>query len=345
VTSSLLAPAYALTIGSKQWTEQLLLLDVRLEAAPLFDRVTARLPAEAPFDAAVGDPVSLSLDGGEGESAVFSGAVDAIRRGATTIEVTALDGGGTLAAYRPSATYEQATVATVIEALCGDVGVSTGDLEDGPSLAFYAADSSRTALEHVGRLAGWAGALARVNPDGDLDATVVAGADPDLALKYGRELLEFDSTECSTRIESFTVAGESGAGSASADDALRPKRDVFGGSRPSGPDAKNVWTIEPALRTASSAQTASAARLRVYKSSRIRATLRATLVPALRPGSVVDVQELPEGVAAGPFWADSVSHRVTARGAVTRARLWGAGSAFDPSGLLGSLGGALGGLL
>ena len=345
MTSSLLAPAYALTIGSQRWTEQLLLLDARLEAAPLFDRVTARLPAAAEFDAAVGDPVTLSLDGGEGESDVFTGAVDAVRRDAATIEVTALNAGGTLAAYRPSATYEQATVATVIKALCGDVGVDTGDLEDGPALAFYAADASRTALEHVARVAGWAGALARVSRDDKLEATVVAGADPDLALRYGRELLDFDATDVSTRIESFVVAGESGAGSASTPEALRPKRDVFDGSRPVGPDAKNVWTFEPALRTASAAQTASAARTRVYRSSRRRATLRATLVPALRPGTVVDVQDLPEGLAGGPFWAEGVSHRVSARGAITRARLWGAGAAFDPSGLLGSLASAIGGLL
>ncbi len=345
MTSSLLVPAYALTIGSKQWTEQLLSLDVRLEAAPLMDRLTARLPAAAPFDGAVGDTVSLSLDGGEGASDVFTGSVDAIRRDPATIEITALDAGGTLAAYRPSATYEQATVATVIQALCGDVGVDTGELEDGPALAYYAADPGRTALEHVARLAEWAGALARVAGDGKLEATVVSGADPDLALRYGRELISFDATECSTRIESFVVAGEAGAGSASAPESLRPKRDFFDGSRPAGPDATNVWSFEPALRTPSAAQTASAARTRLYKSSRQRATLRAWLLPALRPGTVLEVQDLPDGLPGGPLWVDRVSHRVGPDGAVTRARLWGGGDAFDPSSLLGSLAGAIGGLL
>jgi prophage tail gpP-like protein len=337
VTSSLLAPTYALTIGSQQWTEQLLALDVRLEAAPLIDLLSARLPAAAPLDAAIGDPVVLQLDGTD----VFTGQVDAIRRDPTVVQVTALDAGGTLATFRPAATYEQATVATVISALCGDVGVDTGDLEDGPSLAFYAADPGRSALEHVARLAGWAGALARVSADGRLEATVVSGADPDLALRYGRELIDLDGTETSTRIESFVVAGEAGAGTASAPESLRPKRDFFGGSRPDGPNATAQWSFEPALRTSSGAQTASAARHRLYKSTRRRATLTATLLPDLRPGSVVEIQDAPDGLPAGPLWADKVQHRLTHDGAITRARLWGGGDAFDPTGLLGSLAGAL----
>jgi len=341
MTSSLLAPAYALTLGSQQWTEQLLVLDVRLEPAPMLDVLTARLPAEAPLEAVIGDEVALTLDGGEGEADVFAGTIDAIRRTPHSLEVSALDAGGTLAAYRPSATYEQATCATVVEALCSDVGVDVADLEDGPSLPFYAADNSRTALEHVARLAEWAGALARVDGDGKFVMTVVAGADPDVALRYGRELLELEGVERSTRIESFVVVGESGAGDASTPDALRPKRDFFDGSRPAGPDSTSMWSFEPALRTAAAAKTAAAARTRVYKSTRRRVTLVATLLPALRPGSVVEVQDAPDGLASGPLWTESVTHRVSASGAITRARLWGGGDDFDPSSLLGSLAGVL----
>jgi hypothetical protein len=341
----LLTPGYALTIGSQQWTEQLLSLRVRLEATPLIDSVVAKIPAAAPFEGAIGDEVVLSLDGGEGEDDVFTGAVDAIRRDPTTIEITALDAGGTLAAYRPAATYEQATVATVIQALCSDVGVETGDLEDGPTLAYYAADAGRTALEHIARLAEWAGALARVNAEGKLEATVVSGADPDVALKYGRELLAIDGLEASTRIESFVVAGEAGAGTASAPESLRPKSDFIGGSRPDGPNATAVWSWEPALRTPAAAQTAGASRTRLYKSKRRRANIEAFLLPALRPGVVVEIQELPDGLPTGPLWIDRVSHRITPGGAVTRARLWGGGDAFDPTSLLGSLAGAIGGLL
>lgn len=339
MSSSLLAPAYNLTIGSQGWTEQLLALEVRLEAVPLLDRVVARLPAAAPLEAAPGDPVTLSLDSGEGSSDVFTGVVDSVRRDPRAITVTAVDAGGALALFRPAVTFEQSTVGTVIETLCSDAGVDTGDVEDGPSLPFYAADPGRTALEHIARLAGWAGALARVAADGKLEATVVAGADPDVALLYGREVLALETVDAAAPIETFVVAGEAAASSAA--DSLRPTNDFFGGSRPDGPSQTTVWTWEPALRTPAAASTASASLARLYKSSRQSAALHTWLQPQLRPGTVLEIQEVPDGLPGGPFWLDRVSHRLSAAGASTRARLWSGGDAFDPASLLGSLGGLL----
>jgi len=332
--TSLLQPSYSLTLGSQLWTEQLLSLRVELFPAPLLDVVTARLPALAQPDAAVGDPALLSLDGGEGESDVVSGTIASMRRGFSELTVTVLDAGGTLAAYRPAATYEQVTAGTLIRSLCSDVGVTAGDVEDGPMLAFYVADPSRTALEHVARLARWSGALARFTPGGELEAIVVNGAEPELALLYGRELLGLDDEKLDAPIEAFVVAGEAGVGEASAPEALRPTTDFFAGNRPDGPSATAVWRFEPALRTAASAQAASASLQRLYASGRRRAWLRTTLLPALRPGMVLEIQELPDGLGGGPSWTESVEHRLSQ-----------GGEAFDPSSLLGSLAGAVGGLL
>jgi hypothetical protein len=343
--TSLLQPSYALTLGSQLWTEQLLSLRVELFPAPLLDVVTARLPALAEPDAAVGDPALLSLDGGEGESDVISGTIASMRRGFSELTVTVLDGGGTLAAYRPASTFENVTAGTLITSLCADVGVTTGDVEDGPMLTFYVADPARTALEHVARLAEWSGALARFTPEGELEAIVVNGAEPELALRYGRELLSFDDEELDAPIESFVVAGEAGVGDASAPEALRPTTDFFAGNRPDGPSATAVWRFEPALRTASSAQAASASLQRLYNSGRRRTSMQTTLLPALRPGMVLEIQELPDGLGGGPSWTESVEHRLSPAGATTRARLSQGGAAFDPSSLLGSLAGAVGGLL
>lgn len=342
MTTSLLAPAYALSLGTQLWTEQALALTLRLEPAPLLDLLEARLPAAAPLDAAVGDPVALSLDGGEGESAVFTGTIHSVRRGVEEIVVRAIDAGGALAAHRPAATFEQVTVGTLVRTLCSEVGVTSGDVEDGPTLAFYAADPSRTALEHVARLAGWAGALARVTAANELDASIVPAGEPELALLFGRELLAVDGVQEAAPITSFVVAGEGGAGSASDPEALRPTTDFFGGNRPDGPSGEAVWSFEPALRTAAAAQTASAALLRGYGSARACGTIEAFLLPALRPGTVLELQELPEGIGAGPFWLDSVEHVLTPAGARTTARLRQGGETFDPLALLGSLAGALG---
>jgi hypothetical protein len=342
VTTSLLAPTYALTLGTQLWTEQALGLTLRLDPAPLLNVLEVSFPAAAPLDAALADPVELKLDGGEGESLVFTGEIDSIRRGVEETTVRALDAGGKLAAYRPAATFEQVTVGTLVKTLCAEVGATPGDVETGPTLAFYAADPSRTALEHVARLASWAGALARVTADNELDASIVRAGEPELALLFGRELIAVDGTQSSAPVTSFVVAGEGGAGSPSAPDALRPTTDFFAGNRPDGPSAEAVWRFEPALRTADAAQTASAARTRSYTSARTCGTFEAFLLPSLRPGTVLEIQELPEGLGTGPFWLDRVAHELSPEGARTTARLRQGGETFDPLALLGSLAGAIG---
>jgi hypothetical protein len=335
----LLVPSYALEVGSQRWTNQLLSLELRLEAAPLLDVLGVALPASAPVEAAPGDPVKLTLNNGEREAEVFSGEVDSVRRGLDEIRLTALDGGGKLARYRPAATYEQVTAATVVRNLCGDVGVEVGELEDGSQLPFYVADPSRTALEHVARVCAWNGALARVSADGKLETLIVNATQPELALLRGRELLAIVQETKSASVERYVVAGEAGAGDSAAPESLRPTTDFFAGSRPDGPSASHVWSFEPALRTAAAAATAGAALDRDYRASREAGSLDAWLLPDFRPGSVFEIQELPEGLNGGPFWAYQVRHRVSAIDCSTRVRFCKGGDSFDPLALLGSLAG------
>ena len=339
---SLFAPTYSLTLGTQQWTEQVLGIEVRLEAAPLLDSLAVTFPVAAPVEAGQGDPAELTLGSGEKEELVFTGEVDSVRRTFRGIRVTALNAGGALARFRPAVTFEQLTAASVIRKLAAEVGVSTGDLDDGVELAFYAADPTRTALEHVARVAGWGGALARVSARNRLEATVIDATQAEVGLRYGREILALWQDRMPSPVESFTVAGESGAGSTSSPEALRPTTDFFGGSRPDGPSAAHRWRFEPALRTAQGAASAGAAATRLYQAGRERGNLEAFLQPDLRPGTILEVQDLPAGLPSGPLWVSGVCHRVGPRGAATRARFQKGGDAFDPLALLGSLAGALG---
>jgi len=339
--TSILNPTYAVTLGSQQWTEQAITIDVRLEAAPRVDSLTVRLPAAAPLSAAVGDPVELTLGSGEKEEKVFTGAISSIQRGFQEIRVTALDAGGALARFRPAATYEKVTAGTVIRNLAGDAGVDTGEIEDGVELAFYVADPSRTALEHLARVGGWSGALVSVSADNAIEARVIDATQAQVALRYGRELIAFERRQSPAAVDSFVVAGEGGAGSSSAPGALRPTTDFFAGNRPDGPSLAARWRFEPALRTASGAATAGAALQRAYASSRDGGWLEAFLQPDLRPGTVLEVQDPPEGLPAGPLWICRAHHRLGRRGAFTRADYCQGGDSFDPLALLGSLGGLL----
>ena len=132
--TTLLAPAYSLRIGSQIWKEQLLRLELTLTAAPGIDVLSAVLPALAPLDAAVDDDVELTLDSGEQGDKVFTG-VD--RRNPAVACRDRCEGGQRrrgAGRYRPAATYENVTAATVVRNLASDVGVSTGSLETGSEL-------------------------------------------------------------------------------------------------------------------------------------------------------------------------------------------------------------------
>ena len=122
---------------------------MELTFAPRVDRLSVRLPAAAPFSAATGDPTSLVLDSGEQEETVFTGAIDSIRRTFEDIRIVALNAGSAMARVRPAVTFEKITAGNVIRNLASEAGVDIGSMEDGAELAFYVADPTRTAWEHV----------------------------------------------------------------------------------------------------------------------------------------------------------------------------------------------------
>lgn len=342
--TSLLLPSYALTIARQLWTQQAIAIDLRLAPAPQCDRLSVSFPAEVPIEAEPDDPVSLALDGGEGEETVFTGTVASIRRGLDVILVIASGALGQLARYRPAETFENVRAGTVIRNLADGAGVATGDIADGVMLRFYAADPSRNAAEHAWRVAAWSGAMLATNAEGELAATIVDATSAEVALRYGRELTGFRIQE-SAKPPAVTIAGESGASDGGSPDALRPTQDFFAGSRPDGPGFETEWGWEPALRTAADAAMAGAARQRRLSAAQSSGRLDAFLVPKLRPGVVIEVQDLPNGLGSGPYWLETVRHRIGPDGATTSARVMRGGDSFDPLALLGSLGGALAGAL
>jgi len=320
-------------------------LELTVTAAPGIDVLSVSLPAKASLDAGLDDDVDVTLNSGEQEEKVFAGKISAVRRSHDCIDVRSVNAGGVLSRYRPAVTYENATPATVIRNLSTDAGASVGSLETGTELAFYVADPSRTAWEHIHRVSSWCGALATVSADNKVQSTVLNATQADIALQHGREFLRLARTECKAALETFVVAGESGAGSASSPEVHRPVTDFFAGNRPDNPSPTVVWSWEPALRTASAAATAGAARKRAYAAKSDRGAFTAFLQPKLRPGVILEFKELPKDLVSGPVWVHSVRHTVAHQGATSRVEYFKGGDSFDPLALLGSLAGAIAGLL
>lgn len=331
-----LTPAASLTLGNLRYDVHAASLLVPLQALPAVNSFRVSLPARAQLEAAAGDDAKLELDGGEGATTVITGKVARLSRGLTTTEVVGVDGGALLAALRPAATYAKQAAKEVIRALAGAASAAIGSIDLDLPLAAYVAHQRRTAAEHIAYLAQLAGAVAQFSGDGKLSVAAPSGR-PELALRYGRELSlcrVLARAPGSRRV----ALGNGPAGSTSAPDALRPTTARLPSDAPE-PGAGAIWEAHALLRVPSAASRAGDALSAASAARAQRLQAQTFLLPKLRPGMTIEIQDLPDGLSQGPWLLTRVEHQLSpARGGSTRFE---AVTAADGGGLLGAIGGLL----
>ncbi len=333
----MLVVAYSLTVGSLRYDTQAAALVLRRGVLPIVDRLDVAMPRRVRVDAAAGDEVTLSLDAGDGSADVFTGTVGSVRRGPTMTTIVARGAAHALARHRPSISLEQVTVGEVIVQLCGDVGVDTAEIDDGPTLARYVAAARSTALDEVARLAGLAGATATVTASGAVRATTSPSAET--RLTYGREVLDVDVAAPGGDEVAFTLVGD-GAGEPGTPSGLWPTDDFWaGGARDAGPGVRR--RVDHELRSTGDATLAGDAWTARDAAARTPARLRCWLQPSLAPGDRLDVAGAPDDLGLGPLHVRQVVHSIEPGGAAI-TEVWGAHGAADSSGgLLRAIGSLL----
>jgi len=327
----MLTPAFQLRLGDKIYGPQVAALTLRRARLPAADRLEVLLPAAAPVTAAPGDPVTLDLDGGEGAETVFTGRIALIRRRFDAIEVVARGGADRLARARPVLALAKVTAGEAIRQLADAAAVDVADVSDGPMLAIYALDGRSTALAEVARLAAFTGAAAFLDGDGKLVVPDPAVPATPLALRYGREILEAEATEGDDSDPAPVVTGEGG------DPGGGQARWIIADFNRGSPPAADAPRIAlPEIRTRDDAQAAASA---IADASRARARavrLTTFLIPAMTPGTLLSIADMPGGVPLARATVQQVQHSVAADG-MALTRLWGTGferGAGLPGGLL-----------
>jgi hypothetical protein len=339
-----LVPRASVTLGNERFDTHVLRLEATLTVLPGVSSFRASFPFSAAIGAAPGDDAALELDGGEGSELVLTGTIRAIRRGVRQTDVIVADPGAALAELRPATTYRNQDANAVIRALASDAGVTVATSEVDLPMAAYVAHQRRTAAEHIAELAALLGAYGRMNADGELEVNRPLGLLADAALRYGRELLAYDPSESPAPSAQRFRTGSGPAGSALAPDALRPTKEPLpAGAAEPGADA--VWTPAAVLRTPGAAATASVATDMAAAASATRIRATAYLLPKLRPGKVVEVQDLPDGVPAGAWLLTRVTHVLDVRNGGRTHFEGESASAFSIEKLLSAALSALGGLL
>jgi hypothetical protein len=334
-----LSPTAEVTLGNQRFNAHVAAARVNLAPLPAASWFRVILPAAASLQATPGDPAELTLDGGEGAEVVLTGKIRTIKRGVLGIEVLGADASADLAALRPTATFEQRGASDVVRALCSAASVDAKRVDIALDLAVYAAHPWRTAAEQIGALAALAGAMARVDGDGTLVVDVTPGS-ADSALRYGREIVTLEERSAAPAAATAQVIGWGPAGTTSAPDALRPTVDVVPSGAPApGPSVR--WQSSSLIRTPGAGNDATTAAQTddASRASRLRATC--FLLPKLRPGMVIEVQDLPAGFSSAPWLIVRVQHRLAPGGGGTTmidARAAGVGGS---GGLLAAIGGLL----
>ncbi|WOD39718.1 contractile injection system protein, VgrG/Pvc8 family [Nodosilinea sp. E11] len=339
-----LSPAITVTLGNLRYTTQVAQVQVELNNLPGVGRFQVTLPPTVELTAVPGDAVELSLEGGEGEELVLTGTVQRVQRGLWSTVVVGVDGGATLAQFRPAATYERQSAKQIIQALAGEVNLSVGRVELEVPLAAYVAHQGRTAAEHIALLAELGGAIAQFDANNALTVVSAAVSQPELALRYGRELLAYSVEERAAPAQQLALIGHGPAGSADAPNALRHSLKGVPDNAPAA-GRQTVRRSVALLRSPQVAQRASQAATQQAARLTQQVTAHTFLLPALRPGTVLEVQDLPDGLASGAWLLTRVQHWLDP--------LHGGSTTFEGvtvapagllDGLLGSALSALGGL-
>ncbi len=308
-----LAPAARLELGGLAYDSHLSAVRVTLAPLPGVSSFRATLPASVELDAAVGDPVTLELNGGEGAETVVTGTLRALRRSHRGVEAIGADGSADLAAYRPAVTFERQKVGDIIGTLASEVGVEIGSVDIGLRIAAYVADQARTAAEHAAYLARLGGCMLVTGGDGALNAVERSNDEPDTALRHSRELTAYEVSDWKPPAGEVVAVGSGPAGSADAPDALRPTADRLPSNAPA-PGAGAAWEAHAVLRTPGATSDASAALTAEASAGATRLRARGFLLAALRPGAVVEVQDLPEPFSGGPWAIERVRHELPGDG-------------------------------
>lgn len=303
-----LSPSCSITLGDLRYDSHALELSVTLSVLPGVNSFRVDLPATVTVSCQPGDPARLDVDGGEGVVTVLVGTVRAVNRSFRSIRVTAADAGADLASLRSAVTATGQAGADVVARLADEAAVTVGENALDLPLSAYTTHQGRTASEHVAYLAGLGGAYAVVDADNTLALRVRPSGPADLALLYGRELIECDVRDFPIRAAAVPI-GNGPAGSADAPDALRPTAGPLpDGSPAPGRDAR--WIAAPVLRTPATAQKAAESYARARAGTGRRLHARGFLMPALRPGMAIEIQELPGAFGDGAWLLTRVVHRL-----------------------------------
>jgi hypothetical protein len=217
----MLRPSYEVNLGSatveRGGTGDLVSVRVSSDMDGRAGLTEVILSADNPdLEFAVGDSFDVSLGYVDDTTKVFTGTIDSVVKDFGYMRVVALNSLGKLQRFRTDKYFENQTCGAIVSDLAGSANVSTGDLEDGVQLPFYAVDSAKNAHEHIIELANRCGHETYADADDSLVFGPYEAGDPK-QFEYGKTVVSATRAERDAIFGSVQVYGESPSSSKGAD--------------------------------------------------------------------------------------------------------------------------------
>ena len=208
--------AVASLIGAPQsdpWADHLSTVETLQAQAPFLDTCRISLVRDATSPAvAVDDKLTVDLGFDSALKRVFTGKVAQIDARSRSYDVVLAASSLALAQLRQNASFEQRTLGDLARLWAGEVGVTPGTIDAGPTYPFLAVDDRRSAWEWLASLGRLAKFRSWVDGDGHLHCRSAAGAAVRI-YHHGQDVLSMSFSERTSQLGEVTMTGEGAAGS------------------------------------------------------------------------------------------------------------------------------------
>ena len=316
----MLLPAYKLTIGNKQLdtthsskTSTVTDIEICLDMDTPADSMTIRLGQVNGLQPAVGDDTTAWLgysdDGNLAQ--VIAGSVTRVEQNAETKRVVAHSPASILLRSFTENTYEGKAAGEIVKDLADQANVAVDTAEDGINLPAFVIDGRRSFYYHMKSLADLSGFDLYFNADGKLVFKKFTSGNQVHSFQYGKDIARWSDSASPAFAGRVEAWGESPADSNGADSWPWLTKDFSGSKGTAGSGDPLYLLQQPALRTASAAQSAADAAYSTIQHNRLRGQLLVLGRADLMLGDALELRNMPDQALNETFQIRSVRHHVS----------------------------------
>lgn len=281
---------------------------------------------------AIGSEIQIRLDNGSGMVTVFAGQADWVETGLSNQRWQGSDAIARLGRIEFEAAYQDVYADFIIKDILKQVDADIGSIAKGPNFPAYVLHRGPRALAHVQALARLCGADLYSDGAGAVHCATPREGRADHVFRFGENILALNLQQMVWPYDSVEVWGEGAAGQAGAEKAHWLVNDLSSVSARAKLDASGKVVIgqlgqrplqikHGALRSSGSAEDVAKARMSQVAARAISGQIEVVPSPAVMPGDLIELQDLPQQHALSQLLGKGRSLRVrTVRHVLDRSR-------------------------